>query len=119
VPLYPDREDSALLALISGALHPFEGEVTNQEIDSLLGSEHTLSAEGRSALAALGDDPFSFISDAPAKRPFASVIGADHLAAMHREASDAELSEEAKAMLEKARREVLERIRNRKDTSPE
>jgi hypothetical protein len=113
-----DKEDKAVLALIAGTLHPYAGEVTEEEIESVLASGRTLSAEGRMALEGLGDDPFASMDRTKDRPPAASEAG--QLAAMHREAVSAELDDETRAKLEEKRQEVLERIRNRnKDTPPQ
>lgn len=112
----PDRENRALLALIAGALHPYESEVTDQEIDAVLNSAKPLSAEGSMAMENLGDDPFSTFKSPKLLTPVLSDSGL--MAAMHREADSAEPDDETKAKLDEKRREVLERLRNRKNEPP-
>jgi hypothetical protein len=116
--LNSNKEDQALLALIAGTLHPFAIDVTKEEIDSVLSKAIPLSEEGRAALARLGDNPFA--SNQRSSKPRASVeSNSGLLAAMHREADNADLDEETQAKLEEKRQEVLERLRKRKNQPPQ
>lgn len=117
MPLNPDKENQALLALIAGTLHPFDVDVTDQEIDAVLSYANPLSEEGRMALGNLGDDPFASFRQLKPRAPVSSNSGL--LAAMHREAESAELDDETNAKLDEKRREVLERLRNRKNQPPQ
>lgn len=117
MPLNPDKENQAILALIAGTLHPFRIDVTDAEIDAVLSSAKPLSEEGRMALGTLGDNPFATIRRSKPRVTVAADSGL--LAAMHREADDAALDEETQAKLEEKRQEVLERLRKRKNQPPQ
>lgn len=112
-----NNEDLSLLALIAGTLHPYDHEITTEEIDAVLATGESLCDEGRVALERLGSDPFANIQrDISGTTNVTSAVR--ELAAMHREASDAELDDETMAKLEERRREVLERVQNRKRFPP-
>jgi hypothetical protein len=117
--MYPNtnKEDQALLALIAGTLHPYFVDVTKEEIDSVLSKARPLSEDGRLALANLGDNPF--ITQRLSKPPANVELNSGLLAAMHREADNADLDEETQAKLEEKRQEVLDRLRKRKDQPPQ
>ena len=117
MPLNPDMENQALLALIAGTLHPFRVDVTDDEIDAILSKAKPLSEEGCVALGNLGDNPFATIR--PSKPRATVAVDSRLLAAMHREADDAALDEETQAKLEEKRQEVLERLRKRKNQPPQ
>jgi hypothetical protein len=117
MPLNSNKEDLALLALIAGTLHPYAVDVTDEEIDAVLSKAKPLSEEGRVALDNLGDDPFATIRRVKPRANDAADSGL--LAAMHREADDADLDEETQAKLEEKRQEVLDRLRKRKNLPPQ
>lgn len=117
MPLNSNKEDLALLALIAGTLHPFAVDVTDEEIDAVLSKAKPLSEEGRVALANLGDDPFA--TNRPSKPRANVAVDSGLLAAMHREADNADLDEETQAKLEEKRREVLDRLWKRKNQPPQ
>jgi hypothetical protein len=107
-----EREDKAIEALISGALHPFSVDFTDEEIAKLLESECVLSTEGKAALARFGENPLAkvaFHADDPAVPELAG-----EFAAMHRSLAADEVDEDLKAELARQREEVLRRIREKR-----
>jgi hypothetical protein len=112
--LDPEREDKAVHALITGALHRFSTEVTSEEIDQFLKSECVLSPEGKAALEKLGDDPLSRV--APQKEESPVKIAGEY-AAMHRELELTDMDEETTTELERKRQEILKRIREKRKRS--
>jgi hypothetical protein len=110
-----DREEKAIQALITGALHRFSPEVTAEEIEEFLKSECILSPEGKAALEKLGDDPLAK-RVAPGGPQLALEVSGEY-AAMHRELDADELDEQTKEELRRKREEILRRIREKRGES--
>lgn len=108
-----EREDKAVEALISGALHPFSVDFTDEEIAKFLESECVLSAEGKIALAKLGEDPLAKVPSQAESPAMPELAG--EFAAMHRSLAADEVDDELKAELARQREEVLRRIREKRE----
>jgi hypothetical protein len=111
--LFSEREDKAVEALITGALHPFFMEITEDDIERFLNAGFVLSPEGVAALAKYGNNPLAQTSSPIEHCPVFEAAG--DYAAMHRALDADEMDEETKAELERQREEILKRIRERRN----
>ncbi len=112
-----EREERALEALVSGALHTYSAEISEEKVEKFLASECKLSAEGKAALERLGDDPLAGVEREAEELHVPELAG--EFEAMHRSLSTDEMDEEIKAELARKREEVLRRIQERRDRRDE
>lgn len=110
--LQSEREERALEALVSGALHTSAAEISEEDVERFLASGCKLSAEGKVALERIGDDPLADIAPEVEQSHVPELVG--EYEAMHRSLSADDLDEELKAELARKREEVLRRIKERR-----
>ncbi len=108
-----EREECALEALVSGALHTYSAEFSEEEVEQFLASDCKLSTEGQAALERLGDDPLAGVERQAEESHVPELAG--EFEAMHRSLSTDDMDEEIKAELARKREEVLRRIQERRD----
>jgi hypothetical protein len=115
-------QEKAILALITGALHPFDvdKEVTDSEALEFLKAADKLTESQKQALAKISDDPIAWLSAErldDKKESVAFHEKARELAAMHRQAPDEGLDEETLKEIARKRQEILDKLEKRKKGS--
>ena len=110
------REQKALEALLTAALHPFglEDDVTEQEVVEFLQSMPPLTSAQQAALDSLGQDPLQWVTCERTEDRSSAKKDADVFAAMYRHGSDEGLDEETRREIERKRQEVLKKLASRK-----
>jgi hypothetical protein len=108
-----DREDKAIQALISAALHVGDEEVADQEIQKHLRPNVTLSAQNEAALQRAGRNPLATVprlSASPEPQP----AEVEAFMALHRKRPAGGFSARTEEEIKKKREELLAKLRQRK-----
>lgn len=110
------KEDKAVQALISAALHVRDADVTEEEIRPYLKGPVTLSAEDEAALKRKGSAPLSsIVLDGAA--PQAEVVESAEFLALHRKQPGEGFSPKTEEEIKRKRDELLEKLRKKKGGS--
>jgi hypothetical protein len=110
------REEKAVQALISAALHVRDAEVTTDEINPYLAREFVLSAEDEAALKRIGSRPL--ISGASTGAvPLAELVESEEFMALHRKQPGQGFSPKTEEEIKRKRQELLEKLRKKKGSS--
>lgn len=107
------REDTAVQALISVALHASDADVTLKEILPYLSSEVVLSAEDEAALTRMRSQPVStgLYSTPP---PQKDAVEIEEFTALHRKQPGQGFSPKTEEEVKRKREELLAELRKRK-----
>lgn len=110
------REDKAVQALISAALHISDAEVTPNEISPYLAGEVVLSVEDEAALKRKESRPLvSGASTGPV--PLAEIVESEEFMALHRKQPGQGFSPKTEEEIKRKREELLEKLRKKKGGS--
>jgi hypothetical protein len=110
------REDKAVQALISAALHVGDAEVTTKEISPYLAGKVVLSAEDEAALKRKGSRTLaSGASTGPA--PLTESVESEEFMALHRKKPGQGFSPKTEEEIKRKREELLEKLRKKKGGS--
>lgn len=110
------REDNAIQALISAALHVRDTEVTTNEISPYLAGEVVLSAEDEAALKRKGSRPLAS-GASPEPAPLAEIVESEEFMALHRKQPGQGFSPKTEEEIRRKREELLEKLRKQKGGS--
>ncbi|MDA1277974.1 MAG: hypothetical protein O2960_28600 [Verrucomicrobia bacterium] len=107
------REDKAVQALISAALHVSDADVTAEEIGPYLCGDVVLSGEDAAALKRKGSQPFP--SDPPSgSLTQAAAVENEEFMALHRKQPGQGFSPKTEEEIKRKREELLAELRKRK-----
>ena len=110
------REEKAVQALISAALHVRDADVTDEEIRPYLKVSVTLSAEDEAALKRKGSTPLASIV-AAGTSPQAEIVESAEFMALHRKQPGEGFSPKTEEEIKRKRDELLEKLRKKKGGS--
>jgi hypothetical protein len=111
-----NQEEKALQALVSGALHIREDEVSLEEIQQYLVKDVTLSPEDEAALKRKGSKPL--IHTAPAPTPsLAETKDLEAFMALHRKQPEKGFSAKTEEAIRRKRAELLAQLQKKKGAS--
>lgn len=110
------REDKAVLALISAALHVRDADVTDEEIHPYLKEGVTLSAEDEAALKRKGSAPLA-PKVATGTVPHAEIVESAEFMALHRKQPGEGFSPKTEEEIKRKRDQLLEKLRKKKGGS--
>lgn len=111
-----NREEKALQALVSAALHVRGDEVSLEEIQRYLTGEVTLSAEDEAALKRKGSKPLVHAAAVPAASQ-AETADAEAFMALHRKKPEKGFSSETEEEIRRKRAELLAELQKKKGAS--
>ena len=107
------REDKAVQALISAALHVSEADVTVEEIRPYLCGEVVLSAEDEAALKRMGSQPLS-TGPQSSSPPETEAVATEEFLALHRKQPGQGFSPKTEEAVKRKREELLAELRKKK-----
>ncbi|MGA3265483.1 MAG: hypothetical protein ABSE16_01520 [Verrucomicrobiota bacterium] len=107
------REEKAVQALISAALHVRDAQLTTDEINPYLAGEVTLSAEDEAALKRKGSRPLAS-GDSPEPALLAEIVESEEFMALHRKQPGQGFSPKTEEEIKRKREELLEKLRKKK-----
>lgn len=110
------REDKAVQALISAALHIRDAEVTTKEISPYLVGEVVLSAEDQAALKRKGSRPLASGASTGSAPPV-EIVESEEFMALHRKQPGQGFSPKTEQEIKRKREELLEKLRKKKGGS--
>lgn len=108
-----DREEKALQALITAALHATGDEVSAEEIEKYLGADIKLTDEETAALGRRDSNPLVSSKAEPTSSSALQVV-AEEFAALHRKKPKEGFSAETEDAIKKKREQLLAQLREKK-----
>ena len=109
------KEDKALLALITATLHVREDEVGLEEIKRYLEPNIDLTPEDEAAINRFGSDPFA--SAPPNAAEVTARAQENRVMALNRKNTDSRFSAKTTEELDRKRKELLEKLRKRQKST--
>lgn len=110
------REDKAVQALISAALHVRDTDVTAAEVCAYLACEVVLSTEDEAALQQKGSRPLA-ATNSTTYEPDVEAIESEEFMALHRKQPGQGFSPKTEEEIKRKREELLEKLRKKKGNS--
>lgn len=115
MPINPDdKELQATEALITAALHIWNHDAEEEEIDAFLGGENSLSKEDEAALLRLGGNPLKSNLKPNAIQAVPCLPGQEAVLALHRKRPVGGFSETTDAKINHCREELLQKLKKKK-----